>query len=283
MPGGSLYKYSCSQSGIGDGFLWSPWRAGLPFQKTTAHDKGLRLSSLSSSVHQGCFLRSPGVQATPSLGFPTHIHQEWGRGKGHRPYAVGTRWDFTCTAGITSVTLQGNFPMSHTGVPLMCAFNPSDLPLRIHFYPEFYQGEGLIFKFFYFLDLILGLQDLGTGMQYVGGIGRVAKPHKTSLRYHHVTVPVRHHHPGEALEHGGSPPYVTKTQLCPDPGHVLQKRGRVLCHGSPLPCDVQGKVLQHDQPNKTTSDSCEGILEITTYQMQRKCLGMKTACELLEI
>lgn len=167
MPGGGLYKYSCSQSGIGDGFLWSPWKAGLPFQKTTAHDKGLRLSSLSSSVHQGCFLRSPGVQATPSLGFPTHIHQEWGGGKGHRPYAVGTRWDFTCTAGITSVTLQSNFPMSHTGVPLMCAFNPSDLPLYIHFYPEFYQGEGLIFKIFYFLDLILGLQNLGTGMHYI--------------------------------------------------------------------------------------------------------------------
>lgn len=197
------------------------------------------------------------------------------------PYAVGrTRWDFRCTAGITSVTLQNNFPISHTDVPLICAFNPSDLPLHIRSYPVFYQeGEGLFFLILYFFDLVLDLQDLGTGMQYVGGMERVAKSHKTSSRYHHVTVPVRHHHPGEAPEHGRSPPCVTKTQLCPDPGHFLQKRGRVLSHGSPLPCGDQGKVLQHGQPNKTSNDRCEGISEINMYQMQRKCLGMKTACE----
>lgn len=61
-------------------------------------------------------------------------------------------------------------------------------------------------------------------MQYVGGMGSVAKPCKASSSYHHVTVPVRHHHPGEAHEHGGSLPSVTKTVLCPDPGHFLQKR-----------------------------------------------------------
>ena len=71
---GGLYKYSCSQSGIGDGFLWPPWRAALPFQKTTTNNKGLRLSSLSSNVHQGWVLRFPGIRATTSLG--THIHQE---------------------------------------------------------------------------------------------------------------------------------------------------------------------------------------------------------------
>lgn len=55
-----LYKYYCSQSGIAASFLWACWRAGLRFQKTNANDE--RLASLSSNVHQGCFLRFPGVK-----------------------------------------------------------------------------------------------------------------------------------------------------------------------------------------------------------------------------
>lgn len=77
----------------------------------------------------------------------THIHQEWGGRKGHMPHAAGrTGWHFVHTTAITSVTLQSNFPTRHTDVPLMCAFDPSDLPLHIRFYPDFYQkGESLIF------------------------------------------------------------------------------------------------------------------------------------------
>jgi len=139
-----------TQSDTGDGFLWPPWREGLPFQKTPTNYRGVGLSSLSGNVHQSFFLRFLGVWATPSLGFPTHIHQEWGGGKGHVSQAMGrTRWDFTCTADITSVTLESSFSVSDTDVPLMCAFNSSDLPLHIHFYTDFCQeGEGPIFLFY---------------------------------------------------------------------------------------------------------------------------------------
>lgn len=79
----------------------------------------------------------------------TRIHQEQGGGKGHMPYAMGrTGWDFTCTGGITSVTLQNNFPISHADVLLMCAFNSSDLPLSIL---AFMKKERVLFFNFIFL------------------------------------------------------------------------------------------------------------------------------------
>lgn len=55
---GGVSKYSCSQSGIGGGFMWPPWRAGLSFQKIAPKDEGLPWAAMFTEAALSDFLES---------------------------------------------------------------------------------------------------------------------------------------------------------------------------------------------------------------------------------